>query len=268
VTCLDVGHGQAILTQLAGGTNILFDAGSLHNSNIGARVVAPFLNYKGIDKIDAIVISHNDTDHINGIPEVIESCNVGGVYANNAFFDKADRWGTASFLKECLAERGFRIEPLQDNMRSSDTVIETLWPTDELPNADGLSDNDRSLVSLIEFAGVKILLCSDIEQFTQKQILRMYPKLQADVVVVPHHGSTNTLDPAFLESLNAKILICSCDQRQCERALDDIFSGSDTGGRTRAFYTAKEGTITVIVNKDGSISSNPFVKQRPIFNNQ
>jgi len=268
VTCLDVGHGQAILAQLPGGANILFDAGSLHNSNIGARVVAPFLNYRGIDKIDAIVVSHNDTDHINGIPEIIESCNVGGVYANNAFFDKADRWGTAAFLKECLAERGFQIEPLRDNVHSGDAVIETLWPTDELPNAAELSDNDRSLVSLIEFAGVKILLCSDIEQFAQKQLLRMYPKIGADVVVVPHHGSTNTLDPAFLERLNPKILICSCDQKQYERALDDTFPGGDTGHRTRAFYTAKDGAIAVIVNKDSSITTNPFVKQSPIVNSQ
>jgi DNA internalization-related competence protein ComEC/Rec2 len=261
VTCLDVGHGQAILTQLPGGKNVLFDAGSLHNSNIGARIVAPFLNYKGIDKIDAIVISHNDTDHINGIPEIVDSRKVGGVYANDAFFYKTDRWGTAKFLNQCLAEHGLRIESLEGTMRSGNAVIETLWPVETLPGTEALTDNNRSLVSLIEYGGVKILLCSDIEQYAQKQILRMYPSLHADVVVVPHHGSTNTLDPRFLESVSAAILICSCDQRQYERTLDDVCSGVGAAGQRKPFCTPRDGAITVVVSQKGTIEAELFMKQ-------
>lgn len=64
------------------------------------------------------------------------------------------------------------------------------------PNAQRqISDNDRSLVSLIELAGTRVLLCSDIERFAQRQILRLHPGLKAGVVVAPHHGSMTTLDP-------------------------------------------------------------------------
>ncbi|MHC4260214.1 MAG: ComEC/Rec2 family competence protein, partial [Planctomycetota bacterium] len=69
LTCLDVGHGQAIFAQLPGKANILFDAGSLYKSNIGHRILAPFLDYIGTNTIDAIIVSHNDVDHLNGIPE-------------------------------------------------------------------------------------------------------------------------------------------------------------------------------------------------------
>jgi competence protein ComEC len=72
LTCLDVGHGQAILAQLPGKANILFDVGSLHRGDVGRRIIAPFLDYSGINKINSIIISHNDTDHINGIPEVVK----------------------------------------------------------------------------------------------------------------------------------------------------------------------------------------------------
>ncbi len=261
VTCLDVGHGQAILTQLPGGKNILFDAGSLHNSDIGARIVAPFLDYKGIGKIDAIVVSHNDTDHINGIPEIMESRKVGCVYdANDPFFDKADPWGTAACLKECLADHDLEIAPLGSDIRSGDAVIKKLWPPEELVNAGDLSDNDRSLVSLIEYAGVKVLLCSDIEQFAQKQLLRMYPSLHADVIVVPHHGSTNTLDPTFLESLNAGILICSCDRTQYERSAAGTGRGCRLADRAENFYTSRDGAVVVTVNDNGAIKADPFVK--------
>ncbi|UCF15980.1 MAG: DNA internalization-related competence protein ComEC/Rec2 [Phycisphaerales bacterium] len=260
VTCLDVGHGQAIMAQLPGGTNILFDAGSLHNSNIGARVAAPFLNYKGTNKIDAILISHNDTDHINGIPEIVETCNVGGVYANDAFFDKLDRWGTAAFLRECLAERGFKIELLKGDIHSNNSVINTLWPVEELPDANGLTDNNRSLVSLIEFAGVRILLCSDIEQFAQAELLRRHPNLEADVTVVPHHGSARTLDAAFLESLNAKVLIFSCDRRQYQRTITGMGPTCETSNKGKSLYTAKDGAISVTVRKDGTIETAAFLK--------
>jgi competence protein ComEC len=74
MTVLDVGHGQAIFTHLPGGTNMLFDAGSLSRSDIGSRVVTPFLRYSDIRKIDAVIISHGDIDHINGLPEIMDYC--------------------------------------------------------------------------------------------------------------------------------------------------------------------------------------------------
>ena len=70
ITCLDVGHGQAILARLPGTMNILFDAGSLYGSDIGTRIVLPFLDYEGIGRLHAVVVSHRDIDHINGLPEV------------------------------------------------------------------------------------------------------------------------------------------------------------------------------------------------------
>lgn len=260
VTCLDVGHGQAILARLPGGTDVLFDAGSLHGSNVGARIVTPFLDHQGIGGIDAVVISHNDTDHINGVPEIVASRAVGGVYANKAFFGKTDEWGTIKFLRECLSERGLEIEELDNCIRSGGASIKTLWPDEEPADMEDLTDNNRSLVSLIEFAGVAILLCSDIEQFAQAELLRKHPDLKADVVVVPHHGSTRTLDATFLDSLNAKVLICSCDQNQFERTGGQAGPPVGTLPPARAFYTARDGAVKVTIHKDGTIEAAAFLR--------
>ncbi len=185
---------------------------------ISGRIVAAFLDYSGISKIDAIIISHNDIDHINGIPEIVEYCNVNDVYANDAFFSKTDQWGTAKFLNTSLSEKGFEIQRLDEVLDlSSSASIRILWPSKQVGQNEELGDNDKSLVSLIEFAGKKILLCSDIEKFAQRELLRLVPNLGADVVVVPHHGSTRTSEPAFLESLDADILIRSCGRGQYER---------------------------------------------------
>lgn len=261
LTCLDVGHGQAILARLPGKANVLFDAGSLHRRDVGTRIIVPYSECVGIGKIDAIIISHNDIDHINGIPEVVEHCHVKRIYANEAFFDRADRWGTAKYLQDWVNENGLEIEHVRDNPDLSRGVnIQILWPDQHTGDYETLSDNDRSLVLLIEFAGTRILLCSDIEAFAQKELLRRYPGLKADVVVVPHHGSATTLVPEFLKKLDARILICSCDQNQYERAYHTAGSMTGWQGTKKLFYTCKDGAVTVRVNHDGVIQTECFLE--------
>jgi competence protein ComEC len=255
ITCLDVGHVQAIFVRLPGKANVLFDAGSLHKSDIGRRIIAPFLDCTGINKIEAIIVSHNDIDHINGIPEVIEHCKLGSIYANDDFFDKADQWGTAKFLNDCLSEKGLKIKRLNKDLNLSGSAnIKILWPIEQIFQNEELGDNDKSLVSLIEFAGTEILLCSDIEKFAQRELLRLYPDLKADVVVVPHHGSVNTLEDDFLEKLDADILIYSCGRTQYERQ-QQMIKGK---GNAKSFYTPEHGAVAVSISRDGMIKTTAF----------
>jgi competence protein ComEC len=257
LTCLDVGHGQAILAQFPGKANILFDAGSLQRADVGSRVINPFLDYSGISRIDAVVISHNDVDHINGIPEVVGHCKVGHVYANDAFFSGVEQWGTRKFLSDCLAKTGLEIERLESNLNfSNPTEIKMLWPREQTGQEE-LSDNDKSLVCLIEFAGRTILLCADIGVYAQAEILRQFPDLKADIVVVPHHGSSETLAKNFLQSLKADILICSCDRRHYQRQ-----QKMEREQGTKWYYTPRDGAITVRVNKKGAIETNTYTYKK------
>jgi competence protein ComEC len=261
LTCLDVGHGQAILVRLPGKANVLFDAGSLYGNDIGTRIVSPYLDYIGTQNINALIISHNDTDHINGIPEIVENCNVRSIYANKAFFDMKDTWGTAKFLNNSLAEKGLEIKRIETQMNlSSSAEIEILWPDEQHYNNKDLSDNDRSLVSLIQFVDKKILLCSDIEEFAQRELLRLYPDLKADVVVVPHHGSTATLDIEFLKHLDADVLICSRGRDRYGKTNYDIESTRYAFFKGKSLDTSKNGAITVVVNTDGTIKTDAFRK--------
>jgi len=263
VTALDVGHGQAIFAQLPGKTNILFDAGSLLYSDIGRKIVGPFLNYNGIGTIDAIIISHGDIDHINGIPEIAEyNRRIGGVYADGAVFLGTDPCGPPKVLKTFLAKIGIEIQPLKQNfdrikilLDPNFVSIQILWPDKQTGNDEKLSSNDKSVVSLIEFAGRKILLCSDIEKPSQKKLITLRPQLKTDIVVVPHHGSIRTLDDSFLENLNAGILIASCSESSYEK-------GQVIGPRQglKSYYTGRDGAITVRIDKNGDIKTDTFLK--------
>ena len=249
LTCLDVSHGQAIFAQLPGGGNALFDAGSLHNNDVGRRIVAPFLTYKGTNRIDTVFISHNDIDHINGIPEVAEYCQDGRFLANEAFFEDAEQWGAAKFLGDFLNSAGLGIERVTAGFTlDARATIRTIWPNGQSAAREELSENDRSQVLLIEFAGRKILLCSDIEKAAQREILQLYPDLQADIVVAPHHGSTRTTDPKFLTRLKAEALISSCGRREYKTRQE---SGVETSAKR--FYTAEHGAITIRIDKGGGM---------------
>jgi len=256
ITFLDVGHGQAILARLPGKANILFDAGSRSRSDIGSRVINPFLNYSGINKIDAIFISHNDTDHINGIPEAIEHCKVGCVYTNNNFFGRTELGGTEKYLNDYLIEKDLTIKSLNVDLNlSSSANLQIIWPNEEASKNKDLGDNDKSQVSLIEFTGRKILLCSDIEKYAQRELLRLYPDLKADIVFVPHHGSVSTLEIDFLRKLDPDILIYSCDRTQYERQ-SRIIKKDDS---TESLYTSEHGAINICIDRNGLVSTKTFL---------
>ncbi len=248
LTCLDVGHGQAILARLPGTMNILFDAGSLFGSDIGTRIVAPFLDYEGIGRLHAAVVSHRDIDHINGLPEVVNRCKVDCVYFDPTSFTQSQDVETVQVLTSHLAGRRVPVKLVPDTLAAGEATIRILWPAAESTPREQLSDNDRSLVCLIEYAGRKILLCSDIERLAQEQILSLYPDLKADVVVVPHHGSVRTLHGEFLDRLAPGLLVCSCGRRDCEQGR--VLKASPN---PELRVTAQDGAISVCFDDAGMI---------------
>ncbi len=249
MTCLDVGHGQAIVMQSPVGT-LLFDAGSQYNRNIGRRVITPFLRSCGIGRLDAVVISHDDIDHINGIVETVKDCDIGEVYTSAAFINKNEEFGTARYLANCLSKEGIKLKQLGNAIELGSRIqVDILWPNEAACEDESLGDNDKSVVSMIEFAGRRILLCADIEEFAQQQLLERYIGLRADIVVVPHHGSVRSGSSDFLKSLDVRYLICSCGVSYFERLQR---SPPDVNGKW--LYTARDGAVHLFIDRDGEIS--------------
>jgi len=257
LTCLDVGHGQALVIQLPGKQNILVDAGSLYRRDIGRRVVIPFLEYQGIDRLDQVILSHNDTDHINGIPEVAAYCQTQRISVPVAFAQGASAGPPLDTLRQWIKNEGLDLETLDEVIPTGTEVqIRILWPT-HASRVESLSDNDRSLVALIEFAGKAILICSDIEQVAQKRLLNLYPSLDVDVLIAPHHGSITTLDPNFLTRLKPEIIVCSCSRSQWQKKRV-IQAQSDYD----ILYTASCGAVTLRIDGAGNLEATPWLEQQ------
>jgi competence protein ComEC len=248
LTCLDVGHGQAILAQLPGTTNVLFDAGSLYGKDVGARIVTPYLDYIGIGRLHAIIASHHDSDHINGIPEIVDFRRVDRVRLGDTFFTRAPPPQTTELLTRHLAQRHITVGHVPETVALGAAQVQVLWPARASTAPEGLSENDQSLVCLIEFAGRRVLLCSDIEKPAQRELMQLYPSLKADVVVLPHHGSVRTLDADFVRQLEPSVLLCSCGRTDYEQGR--IVRRTDGA---RLLITAIDGAATIRIDRAGVV---------------
>jgi competence protein ComEC len=255
VTVLDVGHGQAILAQMPGGSNILLDAGSRNRSDVGTRVVTPFLRYNGIKTIDAIVISHPEIDHINGLLEILDNCNAKVIYSDALFFNDPKNNASAKFLYEELRRKRIEIKPAEDKIPiTGPATVKLFWPNKEIYEDDKISANNKSVVMAIEYAGRKILTTSDIEKLAQNEIFRLYPDLKVDILIMPHHGSAKTAEPSFVDKTGAAVTITSCSESSYDKGQVLLPRPG-----LKSYYTWKDGAVTVCINKQGIIA---FTKEK------
>ena len=251
ITCLNVGHGQAIVMSMPNGRHFLLDTGSLTRKNCGSRIVVPFLKDKGIGDLDGVFISHDDIDHLNGLPELLASVPVKGIYVNDDFLTKARTRSSGGFFRQWLEKNGHRLEPLEEGPKKIGSARMTgIWPDKKIALDQSIGDNDKSQVFLIEYAGRKVLICSDIETLAQEKILAANPQLKADVVIMPHHGSKSNLVEGFFRQLGAEILIASCSQGRYE----NVYKGETT----KNYFTATNGAVTIRIKKDGKLSAAGF----------
>jgi competence protein ComEC len=246
LTVLSVGHGQAAFIKTADNKIFFIDAGSMSKSNIGDTIVNPFLNYIAADKIDSVFISHDDIDHYNGLPEILNQHHCKNFYTTPKFIQSAAASNADAKLSEFVRLKGLSVSVAPEKISLGKTAISRLWPIDS-PDENSLTDNESSLVLLFEYAGRKILLCSDITEYTQKQLMNLYPQLDVDLIVTPHHGSGRTADPAFLNCFKPEFLITSCSQAH----LGSISGGIKDFGQS--YFTCKDGAVTVLINPAGQI---------------
>ncbi len=252
VNVLDVSHGQCLVIKTPDNENIVFDCGSLFVPDSGARIAGPFMEQKGIDKINLLIAGHDDIDHINGIPELLETLKVREFYAGPAF--KISKGFMSKYLFKIAKENEVTIKNKWQNIIEDEFKIELLWPHKNTDiDLENLSDNDLSCVLLLTYKNRSILICSDIERKIQKKILELTPHLKCDVIIAPHHGSTTTVEKNFLEKLKPDYVIASCSYHRFQKnGIVSDFKGTDV------LTTACKGAISIKIKENGKIEVDTF----------
>jgi len=230
---LDVGQGLAVLVQTRDHA-LLYDAGPAYPGGFdaGRSVVVPVLLRSGLRRLDRLIVSHGDRDHLGGVEAVVASLPV-------------DRRSGVGADEPCRSGERWQWD---------DVVFELLAGP-----AAGLSDNDGSCVLRVSHAGGAALLAGDIEAGGEARLRATAgERLKAEVLVSPHHGSRTSSSPTFVDAVTPRLAIHSAGwhhrfghpaaevvHRYAERGVEQVATG-DSGAVE--VHVGAEG-ITVAVER-------------------
>jgi competence protein ComEC len=217
-TFLDVGQGDAILLELDDGKRILVDGGGTLDErfDIGEEVVAPYLWYRWIGRLDVVVLTHPQFDHLYGLKAILENFPVGEVWESGyPSQDPTHRW-----LQDFVRQRGIRHRRLARGDRiplGRDLLVSVLHPPESFflpPKGRGTGlVNNNSVVLRVEHPGLRLLLTGDIEEEAEASVLEAGGSLEADLLKVPHHGSRGSSSAAFLRHVKPRWAVIQAGDR-------------------------------------------------------
>jgi competence protein ComEC len=189
---IDVGQGASQLIIGSTGKTILIDAGN----NNQAAVVCDYLKKQKISKIDILVGTHPDADHIGGLDAVIDNFEIGKIYlpkvqANTKTFEDVLLAIQRKGLKVSTAKAGLTLD------WEADAAVQMLAPTGEHPD----DTNDMSAVIHLDYGDTSFLFTGDAELKSEHEMIDAKVNLKSDVLLVGHHGSKSSTSQAFLEAV-------------------------------------------------------------------
>ncbi len=219
VTFLDVGQGDAILIRLPYDQEIyLIDTGGTirlnkeewqrkkHEFSVGNDILIPYLQKEGIKKIDKLIVTHGDADHIGAAQELLSNITVKEVV-----FGRKEQ--------EAILEKAVKKQALEKEVKISEVGEGESWRVNEAeffvlaPTGKERSENNASIVLWAKLGGITWLFTGDLEEEGEKGLVATYPDLRADVLKVAHHGSNTSSITPFLSAVQPNIAIISVGER-------------------------------------------------------
>ncbi|MDO5557061.1 MAG: DNA internalization-related competence protein ComEC/Rec2 [Clostridia bacterium] len=247
---VDVGQGDCTLIQTSMDKKILIDGGGSEFSNydVGEKILVPYLLDRRVKKIDFVMISHFDSDHVQGIFKVMENFEVGKILISK---QPESSENFERFLEIANKEK---IEIIQVNkgdkvLIDKDTYFKILWP-DKNNFIEENPLNNNSIVAKLIHLNFSMLFTGDIEEIAEKQLLKYYDKeLKSTVLKVAHHGSKTSSTHDFLVKVNPEVAVIGVGEKNTFGHPNDVVLQRLIDMNVEIHRTDKmgEGTIDRIV---------------------
>ena len=244
VAVLDVGQGLAVVVRTARHT-LVYDLGPGYASgfNTAETVVIPFLESRGVRRVDRLVLSHDDVDHAGATDRFVAGMPVGDILSGQP---RAVGEGALA----CRAGMQWNWDGVQ---------FEVLHPrAGEQPG----NDNDASCVLRIAHAGGSILLTGDITRRVERLLADGIRLPATDYVVVPHHGSRTSSSAWLVNAVRARYALVSAGYKNRYG-----FPHAEVSERWRrsgatVLNTAESGALMIALDDDGTSTLARFREER------
>jgi competence protein ComEC len=193
ITTLDVGQGLSVLVRTSSRA-LLYDAGPAFgpDADSGGRIVLPVLRGAGVVRLDEMVLSHEDLDHIGGALTVMETVEVDALASSLPAQHALQALSRGS--RRCAAGTAWEWDGVS---------FEFLHPA--VPDAGLFTRrNNLSCVLRVASAGGSMILTGDIERAAEAALLNGQRSLKSDVLLVPHHGSRTSSIGPFIAAVSPR----------------------------------------------------------------
>jgi len=259
ITFLDVGHGDATFIRFGNQHTMLIDGGSRRHGRHGERTVLPFLWQRGVRRLDAVVITHNDEDHSGGLAEVLAAMPVGILIKGSS---PVSGMGSGDFLRKWIKQQRVQRALAGDrvSLSAEGPEIKFLWPPEYLR---GWPSNETSLVFSFRFLGMPILMMGDAGRPVENEILNAPGAFLSPVLLkVGHHGSLSASSAEFVEKIRPELAMISCGSR-FGLPSPEVLSRLKAAG-AQIWTTKTEGGIT-LQRAPGGMEIKGFASGRSYF---
>lgn len=199
ITMIDVEQGDSTLIELKNGKNILIDTGGIYNkNNYSDYNVVPYLKSKGINKIDYLILTHGDYDHIGESINIINNFKVKKVIFNIGSYNELE----LNLIKK-LKEKNISYYNNISYLNIEKNILYFL-------NTNNYNDeNENSLVIYTKIDSIKLLFMGDAGIEKEKDILEKYNLKDIDFIKIGHHGSNTSSSEEFINSINPRTCLIS-----------------------------------------------------------
>jgi competence protein ComEC len=238
----DVGQGDAILIKSPSGKKMLIDSGPDRSVLAELSKVLAFNDRK----IDVILATHPDADHIGGFPAVLDRYEVdyvieSGVSADTRIFESFQRSIENENAEELIAKRRMTID------LGGGTTLLILFPDRDVSNMDR---NDASIIAKLSYGEIDFLLTGDAPAKIEDHLVSINESvLQSEVLKVGHHGSKTSTSEIFVNAVSPEYAIISAGQNNKYGHPHSVVLETLNNSHIHTFGTYKDGTV--LIKSDG-----------------
>ena len=212
ITMLDVGQGESIFLRDVTGKTILIDVGGKAEpdkkieywqkkatTSNAQRTLIPYLKSRGVDKIDQLILTNTEKEHVGDLLEVTKAFHVGEILVSKGSLTQQE------FVAELQAtQTKVRSVAAGENLPIFGGYLEVLSP-----RKIGDGGNEDSLLLYGKLLDKHFLFTGNLKEKGEKELLKQYPNFEVDVLKVGQHGSKASSNPVFLEKLNPELSLIS-----------------------------------------------------------